>query len=313
MDNKELKYLLTVANYHGLNAAAEKLYISAPTLSRYIKKREADLGYPIFIRNGKRFDLAASGKEYLHYLEQVQALRQSLDARLADQNLHPESEIKIGFQMNIGNLIISKLLPQLQAEFPGVRFYTSEEHLNKILPQLRNDDLDVVISFKHQHDLTDLAAVPLMTGTIVLAGPELPASIQPKQNPAFAYPWLDIQDMQKLALLGLRKNSYFNRILRNYFILEANALPQIQITLSTVNHVLLAAETGLGYATTLDAMLQLAASNNRFKEMRLYSFGPAPITDALALITKPENQDNPIIQRLLSLLRQNIAQQSNQI
>ena len=44
MDLKEQEYILTIAKYQNITKAAEKLYVSQPTLSIFLKNLEEKLG-----------------------------------------------------------------------------------------------------------------------------------------------------------------------------------------------------------------------------------------------------------------------------
>lgn len=300
--NNELKYLLTVANYHNLTKAAEKLYISVPTLSRFIKRKEKNLGHSIFKKTGNYFELSNSGRAYINFLEQVYSSWQKLTDDLANDFYETNLELKIGFQANLGRLIISDILPHLNKLLPNIKLYTIENRLSSMLPMLRNDELDVVIAFDQQNDLTDLETASLAKGEVVLAGPKLPPNIKAIKKEDFNYPWLDINEVRKLPLLDLRKNSYFNKIIRNYFLLHENELPDNRFTLTSISDLLLAAESGLGYAVTLDTIVKL----NNCKNIKLYSFDDDKITNSLDIIFKPSTKNKFLINTLIDICKSDV-------
>ena len=44
MDFRELNYVLAIEKYHNITKAAESLYVSQPTLSKFLANLEHDLG-----------------------------------------------------------------------------------------------------------------------------------------------------------------------------------------------------------------------------------------------------------------------------
>ena len=54
MDLKEAKYVLAIAKHKSISRAAESLFISQPSLSKYLKNLEQRLGSPLFNRVGSQ-------------------------------------------------------------------------------------------------------------------------------------------------------------------------------------------------------------------------------------------------------------------
>lgn len=87
MELMQLKYFITVAEEENLSAAATKLFISQPALSRSISKLESELGVKLFNRTSNRIRLNENGQMFIRYLTRasqeldngVRMLRQDLD------------------------------------------------------------------------------------------------------------------------------------------------------------------------------------------------------------------------------------------
>ena len=52
MNVKDFEYLLEVATQGNISRAAEQLYISQSALTKFIQKKERELGGPLFRREG---------------------------------------------------------------------------------------------------------------------------------------------------------------------------------------------------------------------------------------------------------------------
>ena len=50
MELKEARYILAIARHQSIGKAAESLYISQPSLSKYLKNLEERLGAPLFTK-----------------------------------------------------------------------------------------------------------------------------------------------------------------------------------------------------------------------------------------------------------------------
>lgn len=69
MELTQLHYFHTVAQTQNITAAAEKLHIAQPTLSKVIKRLEDDLGVQLFDRKASKLTLNPLGEAYLVYVE----------------------------------------------------------------------------------------------------------------------------------------------------------------------------------------------------------------------------------------------------
>lgn len=73
MELRHLRYFLTVAEQGGVRSAAEQLDIAQPTISRQIKDLEAELGFALFLREGRGLVLTDAGRVYLEKARAVLA------------------------------------------------------------------------------------------------------------------------------------------------------------------------------------------------------------------------------------------------
>ena len=55
MDFRDLNYVLAIARHQNITRAAESLYISQPTLSKFLIALEHELGLKLFTRVGNRY------------------------------------------------------------------------------------------------------------------------------------------------------------------------------------------------------------------------------------------------------------------
>ena len=71
MTLQQLKYVITVAETGTITEAANKLYISQPSLSTAIRELEAETGVEIFRRTNRGIAVTPAGEEFLGYARQV--------------------------------------------------------------------------------------------------------------------------------------------------------------------------------------------------------------------------------------------------
>ena len=75
---QQLNYIITISETGSFNKAADRLYVSQPSLTSAVKELEKEIGILIFNRSGKGVTLTAEGLNFLPYARQVYSQYQNL-------------------------------------------------------------------------------------------------------------------------------------------------------------------------------------------------------------------------------------------
>lgn len=81
----QLRYVLTIAECGSMNRAAERLYVSQPTMTSAIRELENEIGIAIFHRISKGVTPTAEGEEFLRYASQVCYQYELLESKYGDK------------------------------------------------------------------------------------------------------------------------------------------------------------------------------------------------------------------------------------
>ncbi|MCM3570247.1 LysR family transcriptional regulator [Neobacillus mesonae] len=81
MTLQQLKYVIEVARSRSINKAAQRLFISQPSLSNALKELEEEIGITIFSRTNKGILITPAGTEFLGYARQVVEQAELLENR----------------------------------------------------------------------------------------------------------------------------------------------------------------------------------------------------------------------------------------
>lgn len=127
---KDLIY--TVYQEGSVSKAAQKLFISQPSLSVMIQKIEEEVGVPLFDRTSKPIRLTEAGQEYIKAAEEILHIEKSFQNYLeACQELKTGS-LTIGSNQLLSSLVLPRYIGQFLSRYPNI-------HLNLI------DDNSVVL------------------------------------------------------------------------------------------------------------------------------------------------------------------------
>lgn len=86
MTLQQILYTITIADSGSMNKAAEKLYVSQPSLTNSIKELEKEIGISIFLRTGRGAMPTSQGAEFLMYARQVYQQYELLLERYSDKD-----------------------------------------------------------------------------------------------------------------------------------------------------------------------------------------------------------------------------------
>lgn len=81
MTLQQIYYVITISETGSLNKAAEKLYVSQPSLTSALQELEKELGITIFNRGGRGVTLTGDGADFLLYARQVYSQYEILEQK----------------------------------------------------------------------------------------------------------------------------------------------------------------------------------------------------------------------------------------
>lgn len=115
---QDIQIFLEVARSDRLTDAARRLTIDHSTVSRRIRRFEAQLNTQLFERSTHGYRLTGAGQQLLLFAEEM--ARQVTGARehISDQNLRVSGQIRIGVTEGFGTYVITPLLNAFQARYP---------------------------------------------------------------------------------------------------------------------------------------------------------------------------------------------------
>lgn len=194
MNLKDLKYLVALADTGHFGKAAERTFVSQPTLSAQLKKLEAYLGVPLIERQPKNVQLTEVGKQVVvcarRMLEEGERI-----VSLARNNTDPlAGRLKVGLIPTIGPYLLPKVVQKLRKALPHLGLLLYEHQTEALLKRLRDGEIDVgIMALPIVQD--SLATREIYHEAFTLA---LPA-----HHPLAAKPTVKVQDLKGHTLLLL--------------------------------------------------------------------------------------------------------------
>lgn len=141
----ELRYIVAVAREKHFGRAAEKCFVSQPTLSVAIKKLEDELGVALFERAASEVRVTAVGTRVIEQaqrvLEEASAIKQ-IAAAGKDELAGP---LRFGAIYTVGPYVTPQLIPLLMKRAPKMPLLIQENFTAKLGEMLKNGDIDLIL------------------------------------------------------------------------------------------------------------------------------------------------------------------------
>lgn len=156
----ELRYIVNLEKERHFGHAAERSFVSQPTLSVAVKKLEDELGVILFERNRGEVRPTDVGARIVAQAKRVLAETQAVEDLAREGKDELSGPIRIGAIYTVGPYLLPGLVPRLHAAAPNMPLVIEENFTVKLLEQLRDSELDVAI-LALPVDLNGLVAWPL--------------------------------------------------------------------------------------------------------------------------------------------------------
>jgi DNA-binding transcriptional LysR family regulator len=143
VDLQQLRTFVIVAEAKSVTKAAQRLFLTPPSVSAHIKTLEDELGVQLFVRTSKGMDLTAQGgllkAKAEHILQAAQEMRQHA-AAMQEQRL---GAVRFGLNATPHLLRLAPIVTQLQSRHPGITIMFEHSASGKILTALHEQTLDM--------------------------------------------------------------------------------------------------------------------------------------------------------------------------
>ena len=141
----QLEYLIAIYRHRSFSKAAEKCFVTQPTLSMQIQNLESELEIVLFDRSKKPIQPTDAGlviieqaENILHELNRMKDLQHNLKDDLS-------GELRLGIIPTISPYLLPLFVSGFTQSYPSVQLKMEEMITAEIIKAVRNDDLDIGI------------------------------------------------------------------------------------------------------------------------------------------------------------------------
>lgn len=283
---KSLRCFLTIVETENFTRAAQKCFMTQPTLSKIIQRIEDNIGEQLLIRNNQSVELTQAGRIFAQSAQEILGHWHRLQEDMSNLRGLKSGELRLGVCPMMSSLIIG-LLTRYRQKYPGIALQMYEYGGFGCEQALINNSLDIAFTAlptTHKHELANqpLTKYPLL-------------ACLPEDHPLAHKANITWQDFEPYPFILYNEDFSLAKLINR---LSRKAGVQLNIAFRSGQWDFIAAmvEANMGVAILPEPICQrLTTSKLVFKPMQ-----PAMTWD-LALIWRQNLPLTPPAQALLSL------------
>ena len=142
----QLQYVLAVAEHKNFTLAAEKCFVTQPTLSMQIQKIEEELGIQIFDRTKKPIQLTEIGLKIVNQSKNIVNEANRIQDIVDQQKGFIGGEFRLGIIPTVMPTLLPMFLKNFIKKYPKVNLIIEELNTDEIIMKLKNGHLDAAIA-----------------------------------------------------------------------------------------------------------------------------------------------------------------------
>lgn len=142
----QLKYVLAVAEQQNFTKAAEKTFVTQPTLSMQIQKLEDELEILIFDRSKKPIELTPVGKKIVEQARNIVNESERMQDVVDQEKGFIGGTFKLGIIPTVMPTLLPMFLKSFANRYPKVQLKIEELNTNEIITKINDGYLDAAIA-----------------------------------------------------------------------------------------------------------------------------------------------------------------------
>ena len=142
----QLQYVLAVAEHQNFTKAAQKVFVTQPTLSMQIQKLEEELEVQIFDRSKKPIQLTETGRKIVNQARNIVNESDRIQDIVDQQKGFIGGPFRIGIIPTVMPTLLPMFLNNFIRKYPKVKLKLEELNTDAIIEKLKEGHLDAAIA-----------------------------------------------------------------------------------------------------------------------------------------------------------------------
>ncbi len=156
----QLEYIISLDKYRHFVTAADKCFVTQPTLSMQIQKLEDELRVKIFDRTKQPIEPTPMGIRIIEQARLVLEASSKIPEMIDEVKGEIKGELKIGIIPSIAQYLVPLFITQTLGEYPGLQIQIDELLTDQVVKALNDNEIDIGI-IATPLDLPGISEIPV--------------------------------------------------------------------------------------------------------------------------------------------------------
>ncbi|MCL2006680.1 MAG: LysR family transcriptional regulator [Treponema sp.] len=233
MDFRELQYIVSIAKNQNITRASEEVFVSQPTLSKFVQNIEHYLGQPLFRRLGNRFLLTYAGERYVEKAKAMLSMKKELDEELSDILKKDIGELKIAFPITRGTYMLPCTLPVFKKEYPRVKVTVKEADSKALEEMILEGEIDLAFfTLPIRHPDIDHDTIQEEEVVLVMKA-DHPMVTESVYKANCKYPWIDLTKLANETFI-LQRHDQRTRHITDQVFHDLDMEPKLSLSIRNI-------------------------------------------------------------------------------
>lgn len=168
MNFRDLEYLIALEELKHFRKAADKCFVSQPTLSGQIKKLEEELNVQLMERSSRKVIFTPAGIDIVAKAKTILLEAKSLKEIAKSHNEPMSGTLHIGLIPTVAPYLLPLVIPAIKEAFPDLELFLHENQTETLIKQLEEGELDCLM-LAHLPGMGNFNQLPLYDEPLELA------------------------------------------------------------------------------------------------------------------------------------------------
>lgn len=228
MELRQLRYFVAVARTLNFTEAARQLYITQGTLSQQLRQLEYELGSDLFVRTSHSVMLTEAGEALLPLARQMLETSALCQSKMEDLRSKLSGVLRVGVSNSFKKLVAS-VVKQFLTMYPDVTVQIHCRSAVDLLTMLRDNELDLIVTFRQQEPDDDLFTLELFETRL--------SAVMRREHHLASRSSLRLEDMEKYGLIMPGNGLQTRRIFEEFFDVGTGRM-KLRATVNDVDMIL---------------------------------------------------------------------------
>lgn len=302
MNIRDLQYLTIIAEENNITRAAQRLFISQPSLSQVLKKVEAELDTTLFCRTADGLQPTFVGEEFLARADEILTSYRKLQHFISDVNELHTGRLNIGVPYYLNGSFLSEILPSFSDKYPGIDVHVTQQTDLELETMLSQGSLDLIIGLPQVISSKFKKSTVFQCRVVLSPPPEHDLDPLAVQKTGERFPTVPLSVLDGKTFLDFTASSPLHDAARTLLSRTSAAVHFKQLSGYGIEMVRRCSKAGMGYAIIPECMLLPRLTNPR--ESYFYLKHDEGIFYSVCIASSPDGYIPLAAQKLYEMARE---------